>query len=97
MRIINTQEKNHKSELPTTKTYNVSRTYIQENKKMRLSRLVKINNKVKNIIIDKNHLKIFLNEIEIILKKKPILSMKSIIKRANKFIEKNNTLTKGNI
>ena len=42
MRIINTQEKNYKIKLPTTKTYHVSRTYIQDAKKMRSTRLLKI-------------------------------------------------------
>jgi hypothetical protein len=84
MRILNTKEKEHKIQLPTTKNYIVTDTYKTQTDDTVSKRLLKITAIVQDIIKDKNKLKLFLKDIETELKRKPSISIKSIIKKANK-------------
>lgn len=82
MRIINSNEKEQKYKLSTTKTYNEN--YVNDTIKKVDDRLQKIYKVLKDIISDKSELRSFLKEVEQELYKNPSISTKSIIKRAKK-------------
>ncbi len=86
MKIIHINDKEKKFDIPTTKTIVVIDKYKDATKKTVSSRIIKIQNEVKEIISDEKKLQEFLKQIESELERKPSISMKSIIKRANNII-----------
>ncbi len=83
MRILNTNNQASKYKLPTTKTCVVVDKYKEATAKTVAKRLKKIKIAIEPIIDDEETITAFLEQIEKELFRKPGISMKSIIKRAN--------------
>ncbi len=83
MKIIQIDNKEKKFDIATTKTIVVIDKYKEATKRTVSTRITKIESQVKKIISDEKKLKEFLKQIESELEKKPSISMKSIIKKAN--------------